>query len=148
MAAIQEDDWVVMKTIRETGHMNILTRVAGVAAGTIRTLTSTVNIMTGGLQIRTEDVPVSSAIAATFSLADVRRWIARNLISEEEPVKIAVVREPCGQLWKLTLVILSHRNKRCFDGKGRLRAQSQLVRSVAADLDEMLAGRHLILLSP
>lgn len=128
--------------------MKILTRVAGLAAESVRTVTSTLNVLTGGLHIRTEDVPISSTVAPTFSLEDLRRWIAGNLISEAEPVKIAVVREPRGQLWKLTLVILNHRNKRCFDGEGRLRAQSQLVRSLAPDLDEVLADRNLILISP
>lgn len=128
--------------------MKILTRVAGLAAESIRTVTSTLNVLTGGLHIRTEDVPFSPTVASTFSLEDLRRWIAGNLISEAEPVKIAVVREHRGQLWKLTMVILNQRNKRCFDGKGRLRAQSRLVRTLAPDLDEVLADRNLILISP
>jgi len=128
--------------------MSILTRVAGLAAGTVRSVTLTVNALTGGLQIRTDDVPVSVKVVATFALDDVRRWIAANLNGRDEPVKIAVVRESHAQLWKLTIVVLNQRNKRCFDSDGRLRAQAHLVRNFGADLEEILAGRNSILLTP
>ena len=128
--------------------MNFLKRTAGLVGGTVRSIGTTLNVLTGGISVKTEDIPISPTVADSFSLKDVEAWIKRHLTTPDEPVKIAVVRERHGQLWKVSLVVLNQRNKRCTDSDGRLRAQSQLVRAVCQDLDEFLGSTNSVLLTP
>lgn len=128
--------------------MNILKRTAGFVAGTVRSVGTTVNVLSGGLSIKTEDVPVSAAVLETLSLEDVRKWMKQNVVGPQEPVKVAVVRQRHGQLWKVSFVILNQKNKRCTDEKGGgLRAQAQLVRVIAKELDEFFGSHNSVLLS-
>jgi hypothetical protein len=127
--------------------MSFFKRTAGFVAGTVRSVGSTLNVLTGGISIKTADVPISPAVVDSLFLADVQKWIKQNSLSSNEPVKIAVVRERHGQLWKVSYVVLNQRNKRCFDAEGRLQAQSQLVRAFSAELDEFFGNDNSVLLS-
>jgi len=128
--------------------MNFLKRTAGLVGGTVRSIGTTLNVLTGGISVKTEDIPISPTVIDSFSLKDVELWMKHHLTATDEPVKIAVVRERHGQLWKVSLVVLNQRNKRCTDSDGRLRAQSQLVRAVGQDLDEFLGNTNSVLLTP
>lgn len=128
--------------------MNLLKRTAGLVGGTVRSIGTTLNVLTGGVSVNTEDIPISPTVVDTFSLKDVELWMKRHLTTPDEPVKIAVVRQRHGHLWKVSLVVLNQRNKRCTDSDGRLRAQSQLVRGVCLDLDEFLGSNNSVLMTP
>lgn len=124
--------------------MNFLKRTAGFVAGTVRSVGSTLNV----LSVRTLDIPISPVVIDSLSLADVQKWMKQHLLTPDEPVKVAVVRERHGQLWKIFYVVLNQRNKRCTDGDGRLRAHATLVRSITTEMDEIFGARHCILLTP
>lgn len=128
--------------------MNFLKRTLGVVGGTIRSVGATLNVLTGGISVKTEDIPLNSTVLDSFSLQDVDYWMKIHMAAPDEPVKVAVVRERHGQLWRVSLVVLNNRNKRCTDGDGRLRAQAHIIRSIAPDLDEFLGAHHSVLLSP
>ena len=127
--------------------MSFLKRAAGFAAATVRSVGSTVNVLTGGISVKTEDIPISPVVIDSLSLADVQKWMKQNLQATGEPVKLAVVRERHGQLSKVSYVVLNQRNKRCNDAEGRLRAEAQLVRTVSSELDEVFGASNSVLLT-
>jgi len=129
--------------------MNFLKRTAGFVGGTIRSVGSTLNVLSGGVSVKTEDIPIIPTVVDALSLKDIELWMRQTLTLPDEPVKIAVTRERHGQLWKVSFVVLNQRNKRCTDSDdGRLRAQTRLVRAIDPELDEFFGSHHTVLLSP
>ena len=127
--------------------MSFLKRAAGFAAATFRSVGSTVNVLTGGISVKTEDIPLSPVVVDSLSLADVQKWLKHDAHTPGDPVKVAVVRERHGQLWKVSYVVLNQRNKRCFDTEGRLRAEAQLVRTISTELDEFFGSHSSVLIN-
>ncbi|EDL59206.1 hypothetical protein PM8797T_23204 [Gimesia maris DSM 8797] len=127
--------------------MSFLKRTAGFLTGTVRSVGSTLNVLTGGISVKTEDVPISPTVIDSLSLSDIEQWMKRNMLTVDEPVKVAVVRERHGDLYKISYVVLNQRNKRCKDSEGKIRAQAQLVREISPDLNEFLGNHNSVLLN-
>lgn len=128
--------------------MSILKRTTGFVAGTVRSAGRAINVLSGGLSVKTDDVPVAPIVLDSISLSDVQKWMKQNVLAHSEPAKVAVVRERHGQqLLKVSFVILNQKNKRCRDGEGNLRAQAQLVRVIDKELDEFFGSHNSVLLS-
>lgn len=127
--------------------MSFLKRAAGFAAATARSVGSTVNVLTGGISVKTEDIPISPVVVDSLTLSDVQKWLKQNVQLPGEPLKVAVVRDRHGQLWKVSYVVLNQRNKRSFDSEGKLRAEAKLVRTVSAELEEFFGNQNSVLIS-
>ena len=127
--------------------MNFLKRTAGFLAGAVRSVGTTLKILSGGVSVKTEDIPISPTVLDSLSLKDVENWMKRNLATPDEPVKIAVVRESYAKLFKVYFVVLNQRNRRCSDNNGRLRAHAQLVRTISPELVEFFGTGSSVLFS-
>lgn len=90
----------------------------------------------GGISVKTEDIPISPVVTDSFYLVEVQRWLIQIVQTPDEPVKIAVARKQHGRL-----------NKHCFDTEGRLPAYAQLVRTVAAELNEFISNHNSVLMT-
>jgi len=128
--------------------MSVLKRTAGFLSGAARSVVSTVDGLTGGISIKTNDIPVTSEIIECLDISHIYTWSQLNISSLEESAKIAVARERHGQLLRVSYVVLDKRNKRCFDCNGKLLAHAQLVRAIDSNLEEMLGSHHTMLLMP
>lgn len=128
--------------------MNILRKTISGISGTVRSASATLNRLTGGVSVNTQDVPMSPVVLDSLSLKDVESWMHQNLAFPDEPVKVAVVRARHEQIWRVTFVVLNGKNKRCLDDDGRLRASSRLVRGISKELEEFLGSNSTVLIAP